>query len=461
MIKKTRKTAQKSILKQNVNMGTTFVNSGRRKTTTMKTHLLLALSVLLSVAALAQDYDYKGLQLPNVQRHILRANLGPTFNSADGQSNGTLPLGINASGYINNRRDQFFYSGSTSIQLSGSRFNGSTARGMVPSLAGSFSYYKYNNNYFYVKPQFSTNVRRSWTNITTGSAEDKTALINNAYNAGFAVGKGRIDPIDWAIRAGFMNQNLRKSGAISRDLTESEWLELSREMAVIDRRRYFEGRFFNINRVKRVDSLFDKFGIVSDDPSFFTTVADQYFFAPQQALGNGSRFEVFATYSESNSLNLRNNTSTGGTITSQELINRSDQLRTGISYEYARPTNLHWHHRVRAEASIHSTSGYSYEEQDDIVINEIDIDPASVVGSRLSYSLNWIPSTRTWLQWTVENTTNFVEDDVSSNLSMTADFNYFVSRRMQYSASLTALNSLSDNTDPLIIFSAGFNYQIW
>lgn len=444
-------------------MGTTFVNSGRRKTTTMKTNLFIALSVLLSFAGLAQDYDYQGLQLPDVQRHILRANLSPTFNASDGQGHGTLPFGVNASGYINNRRDQLFYSGATNVTLSGSRFSGSTLRGMAPSFSGSLNYYKYNSNYFYVKPQLSTSVSRSWRSISSETIDEAqtNSAVSDAYNAGIAVGKGRIDPIDWAIRAGFMNRSLRKAGAISRDLTESEWLELSKEMAVIDRRRYYEGRFFNINRVKRVDSLFDKFGIVTDDPSFFTTVADQYFFAPQQVLGTGSRFEVFTSYAGNNAVNTQRNTSTSNNVSSYEFINRSNQLRTGVSYEYARPTNLHWHHRVRTEASVNSATGYSYEEQDDVVLNETEFGSRTFLSGSINYSLNWIPSTRTWLRWDIQNNTSYIEDNLNTSISTSIDFNYFVSRRMQYSANLAVFNELSNNSSPRVLFSAGFNYQIW
>lgn len=421
----------------------------------MKTRLLLALAMCISWTTWAQDYNYRDLQLPDVQRHALRANFSPSFQLESGNFSGSLPVNGRMDGYINNRRDQFFYSTSAGLQLAGSRSGSeNSANSFSPNYSASVNYYKYNQNYFFVRPNFSTNLAFNQSNSNSPQNQFKSAGSNTNFNMGMAIGKGRIDPIDWAVRAGFMNKALNKAGAVSRNLTEEEWIVLAKAMAEVDRRRFYEFRFFNINRVKMVDSVFQDFGIITDNAAFFTTVVDQYFFAPNQALRTGSRFQVFANYTDSRSF-LSTENLVDNFVETRENKNLQDRVAVGLAFDYSRPSNLHLHHNLGISTSYNTPSAYEYEERNGAILLEGNYLVPDYALASINYQLLLIPSTRTSIAWNVRNAARYSERTFSNDVSTSLNINYFVSRRFEYSLNL----GLSQEEG--LSFSSGFAYQVW
>lgn len=421
----------------------------------MKTRLLLALAMCISWTTWAQDYNYRDLQLPDVQRHALRANFSPSFQLESGNFSGSLPVNGRMDGYINNRRDQFFYSTNTGLQLSGNRSGAeNSGNSFAPIFSASVDYYKYNKHYFFIRPNFSTNLAFNQNGSETPQNQFKSTSSNTNFSMGMAVGKGRIDPIDWAVRAGFMNKALNKAGAVSRNLTEEEWITLAKAMAEVDRRRFYEGRFFNINRVKMVDSVFQDFGIVTDNAAFFTTVVDQYFFAPNQGLRTGSRFQVFANYADSRFINSTEN-QLDNFVETSENKELNDRFMVGLAYNYSRPSNLHVHHNFGISTSYNTPSTYEYEERNGIVLREGNYLVPDYALASINYQLLLIPNTRTSISWYVQGGARYSERTLSSDVLTSLSLDYFVSRRFEYNINV----GLSDEDG--LSFSSGFAYQVW
>jgi hypothetical protein len=416
------------------------------------------LLLLITSSSFAQIESYKNLLLPNVELHQFTISSTLDFRGGSSGTNLDFPINANFYGYKNYRYRQTFYSANVSNwtymrPLNNQRLNSSGA-------SFSIDHTRYNSNYLFFRVNTNGSLSNNYqlTENEDGLTKAWATLVANRTS--LSIGKGRLEPIDWAIRASFMNKNLVKSGGISGDLPEDVLLELAKTMASVDRSRFYENRFYNIRRIKALDSVMQKNGIDYSPLEYFTTLNDQYFFTPRRNVFTGSRIQFTINQWAENEYQFR----VSDSLENYDRTDQKLQYFAALSYEYHLPKNLHLHHMFNVSLNygeydisrtiVHPNDPYGYSG----FSNNINLSAR--------YQLQWFPSTRTSINWSSSSRFGMANDDriIGMNTRITCDF--FINRRLQYQfGGSFNFNRVSD--DNSIDFSynyalfGSFAYQIW
>ncbi|MFY0674117.1 MAG: hypothetical protein JXQ87_11965 [Bacteroidia bacterium] len=383
------------------------------------------LLLLLTTSSFAQIKTFKDLALPDVELHqfILSSDFSYRSNSLNPGYNLEFPINLRLNGYKNYRYRQTFYNvyiGNELYVQNISRAINSTGTGF------SIDHTRYNNKYFFFRiwnnSSFSNNYRI--TDNEDGFTTYRRTFASNRTS--ISIGRGRLEPIDWAIRAGFMNEALKKSGAISNDIPEDVLLKLARTMAVEDRSRFFEPRFYNIRRIKSLDSVMAKNSIAINALEYYTTLNDQYFFAPRRNVLSGSRIEFVINQNAENDYRFRVSDSLDNIDQTLQALQYFATLR----YEYHLPVNLHLHQQLSislsyGDALVNRTINYP---------NDVNVASGFAQNSNLAaaYQLQWFPSTRTSLNWRTNGRYALFTDNQSIGFNTGITLDVFINRRLQY-----------------------------
>jgi len=406
----------------------------------------------------SQIQSFRTLQLPDVERHVftLDGHTNLTIDHYDTDFN--LPLNAGFNGYKNYRFRQTFYSLNARSNNQWIDNKSNRLRSYFDqNLTFSYNQYRYNKNYHFLHLYAYGNLSPKFEkhSVSQDSAYVKNRNVEGTYNVSLGIGKGRIDPIDWAIRAGFMNKALLKSGAIKESLPEDALMELARTMAEVDRSRFFEGRFFNIRRIEAIDSVLSKYGEKGNDLAYYTTLSDQYFFAPNRSVFTGKRFELQAGLVGYSGWASRRNQDI--TILTEQASALSARL--ALNYSYHLPKNLEWHHLFSATVHYETPVANGLGDQSLNLLERYFIYRESL-NFRTEYTLQWFPSTRTSLFWS--SYIRYVAHE-NSNLLLAGSnfsFDYFVNRRLSYNLN-SAVNFENNNNNSSFNFTAGLRYQVW
>lgn len=424
---------------------------------------------LIASHVFGQDLNYGTLELPDVERHRFTTSLSGSLDTEDQTKHHRLNIPIRFDGYVNKRYRQLFYDSEFRSYYGSNQSELSSNRALMSSIDFDLDHRRYNQNYFFINPELSGRVDgfREETEGPMRVYSKRQGSLN--YAASLAIGKGRVDPIDWGIRAGFMNRNLVRSGGISQSLTNSQLLELATTMAKMDRRRFYEGRFFNINRMKALDSLLSGFGVKEDDISFYTTLSDLYFFVPYKNIRRGKMIRFKTAYRASTGSALVYD-EFRGSITELDGSESTSAVWIGIERASYIPKNLHWHHEFSWSVGYQHTLN-EFNPTPANYATEVHIFPYQL-DAEIGYGLQWLPNTRTYLDFNTSlkqaspstNPADFLSEESILRLNNALRLNYFVNRSLGYTVALVS-NTLYQNGQVLdqSIFSVnlGLNYQIW
>lgn len=406
------------------------------------------LLLLITSSSFAQIKSYKDLLLPDVELHQFVASSNFDFRANSGNPGYDLefPLNLRLNGYKNYRYRQTFYNAYLGNELLVRQYDQRIWNGTGTGF--SIDHTRYNNNYFFFRIINNASFSNNYSSIENEDGLTKARATSVANRTSLSIGKGRLEPIDWAIRASFMNKNLVKSGGISGDLPEDILLKLAKTMATVDRSRFYENRFYNIRRIKALDSVMLKNGIDYSPLEYFTTLNDQYFFAPRRNVFTGSRIEFSFHQIAENRYDLRESDSLDNINQTAQNLNYFAQL----SYSYHLPQSLHLHHMFNlslnyGDYEIYRTIIQPYDPQwYSGFINNLNLSA--------QYQLQWFPTTRTSLNWSSSSRFGIANDDriIAMNTRVTCDF--FINRRLQYQlGGLFNFNRVSDDN------SVDFNYN--
>lgn len=413
--------------------------------------------LLIAFNSFAQISSYKNLLLPDVDLHrfTLSGNFDYRLDSAN--SDFDFPLSASLSGYKNHRYKQTFYSAGLYNGILRKRDGDFLRTNSTSILSLSINQTRYSKNYFFIRAQASVNYDLRFGTNNNEVGYRRTRTLRNNTNLSF--GKGRLEPIDWAIRAGFMNKSLLKSGAINNDLSEEVLLELARTMAVQDRSRFFENRFYNIRRVRAIDSVISKNGIEINELEFYTTINDQYYFAPQRGMFTGSRIELTTNTQTEFKRDLAFIVADSFDRNLQSLV-----YNFGIRYEYHLPQNLYLHHAFYFGFNFGNGQYQRRAYSPDFITNIHDFDNRFNISAR--YQFNWFPSTRTAFNFSTSAYYSFIDNGISFNQSTNISLNYFVNRRLSYGLNANLLyeyNKLGPGVSSgmRVRCNGSLIYQLW
>ncbi|MGB0430951.1 MAG: hypothetical protein ACPGLV_10800 [Bacteroidia bacterium] len=418
------------------------------------------LLLFIATNSFAQIETLKNLVLPDVKLRQLTFSSNFNYRWDSSRMDLEFPISAQYNGYNNLRYKQTFYGAHLNTGVYGNRRSNNIAYNNISSLGFSFDQTRYTPQYYFIRLRTNFNYRANFASV---DADNEERLIRERAfrnSSTFSFGKGRLEPLDWALRAAFMNRNLVKSGAIDQNLPEDILLEMARTMAVEDRSRYFENRFFNIRRVKAIDSIMIKNGVDFNELEFYTTINDQYYFAPQRNVFSGSRLEFMAN----TNTDFENGTTIFDTI-SYKSKSRNITYNFQLRYEYHLPQNIHIHHRFMSGISYGSgfIDWYTQANGELFRRHEFKGDRANTF---FSYSFNWFPSTRTSLSINTNNNFGINGDDRSLNSNANINLVYFVNRRISYSLYggfnyYRNRSNLTTNAEHSVNFRGYVKYQIF
>lgn len=429
----------------------------------MKKLIPLFLALIPIIAFSQNDLDYKNLQLPDVKLNALQFDLNGSYRANKLNSYYNIPIRVQSFGYNNKRYNQFFYDASFSFISSNQNAQSNIeSKNIKPSLNLSLDYYKYNKKYLFIHTGL-----KSYNNYENNKEDllntSNKKNVNTTYNTAYlGVGKGRIDPIDWGQRAGFLNEYLLKTSSISRAFTQDELLKVAEKIARLDRQRFYNTRYYKIKRIKSIDTLIRSFNIIADEASYFASLDDIYFMAPINLLSTGYRIELFGEFNSQYMLGNYTSDSLSKKIKTEQINN---QIVSGLSFNYHLPINLHWAHVINAKISynkaLESSINYNDENSGYLFNNLILFDDAVI--SNVGYELKWLPSTRTFLSFKTD--VSLVSTSAYNELhtSNTIQLNYFVSSRLKYAfnANYTSISSNKAEYSYNLNLSASLSYQLW
>jgi hypothetical protein len=316
------------------------------------------------------------------------------------------------------------------------------------SLRNSTDYYVFDNSFVRVNPYFRLSNDRVKQVEEMNNAD--STLIRNGLNseggiyAGF--GFGRLEPVDYAMKALYILKDLRTANVLNREPSADEITQIAENIAKNQYRRFYDGRLEIIEQLSSLDSLLSTMGLIKQtNAAYFTTIYDNWLYANNNNRSSGYRIHAgplvdFDYSKKSNEIVLNPGDSTRKTsIGEKNMI-----LGASLSGTYSKPINHFWQRDISAS--------FYYQIKD---VNDISDVPSSRNFERVEMSLigrldyGYYPNTRTFIRAGVDASwlkydktyTEGLEDKVNDNSLLTGGsvdgFYYFSPRlRVNFSGSI-------------------------
>ncbi|MEY8488422.1 hypothetical protein [uncultured Parabacteroides sp.] len=287
----------------------------------------------------------------------------------------------------------------------------------------SFSYYT--DNRFYKTNKRFWSLSGNLFGYVNGNKQDQPSYqkYKSKYFSGdvsLGIGKGRIESVTDARQAIYILDNLSKKGVLKRQLTNNEILELSKLIAIVKNKRFFDSRLRMIDEVSAVDSFFVTNRLLeSSGASYFTTLYDYWMYGDRFERGAGLVFSgsILGGYGHTRSDNIReNNNDNSG---SKSTIPFAGALFT---MEYEKPVNLYW----QQSASLSLRGQYERTSSNDPYIENDPHLKLNQYSTQFSGSYNWgyYPNSRTNLNWGIREFLYWRDIDYM-NTKQTSNNNYW------------------------------------
>jgi hypothetical protein len=312
-----------------------------------------------------QNIDISKYYTPDIVRNTLSVNLNVTAENNTSQyrnvynsllstnstsSNNTFLGNVNAdfSRYTNTRkkistisanlllRENFQYS---SIKNYGDNLESEDIVHNTKIISeNSLSIYWANKHYIY-KPLFIIyNIGGSaGYNFLQDVEKSHSTALN--VNVQLGVGYGRIENVEDARQAVYIVNALSKRGVLTRDLSDEEMFDLSRQISTVKNKRFLDSRLRLIDEISAVDTFFVQKDLLRDNSvAYFTTLYDmwQYGALFERKSGYELSFTVRPYYLGTFETAERENT----------VYSHSQDFYSRLSFSYNKPVKLNWQHTV-------------------------------------------------------------------------------------------------------------------
>lgn len=220
------------------------------------------------------------------------------FNSKGLSGNNYGSTGKNVEGLVRLQYQQYANTKKYQGQLS-TGFN-STARWNKNQFAEQFFISNYiafsTENRFYFKPKWFLGVHGSanvghyhWSNGLNPSVQNLTLRGVPIVS----IGKGRLEPIQYARNAMDIEKLLMKNGRLSKGYSTAELKVVADKIAKINNVRFFDRRFRRIEQLEELDKTMQDIGGVTEfDIRYFAQLADAYLYANSFVRYSGFRQEI-------------------------------------------------------------------------------------------------------------------------------------------------------------------------
>jgi hypothetical protein len=263
-------------------------------------------------------------------------------------------------------------------------------------------FFNQNMNFLEVNPSlsYSSINDRDHQDISSNSFRDKNvAEIATTISIPVSVGHGRIEPIEDARLAIYIIEELSKAGKISDKPTDNVIIEMAKQISKIKRKRFLDSRIMKIKELQVIDSFLVANKIISSyDINYFSILNDQWDYAsgPQRQSG----FAISAGFNDNLSFGKYYFETFHDTNVPSRSNSKTNNYKLGgfINLRYAKPINLYWQTSATFETSYNIEFTSDPEEKD----SEISSYSTNVFRTYLSYSLQFIPNSRTSIGFNVQ-----------------------------------------------------------
>ncbi|NOQ74036.1 MAG: hypothetical protein GQ574_18665 [Crocinitomix sp.] len=154
-------------------------------------------------------------------------------------------------------------------------------------------------NRFYFKPNWFVGVYgfaslRNWHRNETGFTNSNS--LGFTVSPTIAIGKGRLEPIQYARNAMDIERQLNRGGRLSKPYSISELNRIADQLAIINNVRFYDFRLRRIEQFEAIDATLRDIGGVSEfDVAYFANLADAYLYAQNFQRFSGFRNEIGIT----------------------------------------------------------------------------------------------------------------------------------------------------------------------
>lgn len=259
--------------------------------------ILFMLSMLTCVGAFGQfetdSYFLKNYKAPEFKQRQLNVSFNSDFNSYN-KNLSTQQFNENSRleyrQFSNNQNYQGFLYSSLNSRID---WDKDVADENI-SMSHRINFYT--DNRFYFKPDWYF---RAAGQVNIGHSYYKKigAASNSNFNFDFipvlAIGKGRLEPIQYARTAIDIERQLKKGNKLNKNYSKEDLTKLADKVAEINNVRYYDYRLRRIKQFEELDKTIREIGGVSEfDIAYFSHLADAYLYAKNFTRFSGFRHEI-------------------------------------------------------------------------------------------------------------------------------------------------------------------------
>lgn len=311
----------------------------------------LSISSLLS-SSQSEKFDLSKYKLPDIKRQQL-----DFFFQSNSWNTSTKYYFKDKSDSLKNEDHQFrgeytlrysYYRNSPKIQ---SLISAYTLGNFSKSGKEETNYYQYNYKSFYNNLSFNYDLKYffspsdwfvtavpnyilTYHNYKSNEANDKSRFIYTSTSVGVGGGKGRIEQVQDFRHAILLIEELEKRGVSTRNVSETEMIELSTLISKLKNKRFFDSRKQKETELVALDSFFVDKGIVEEKSiQYFTGLDDIWSFGGLQARESGKQVLFSVTPGYNFDKNLEEE---------EKNIDENMEMNYSLSFVSKNPISIKW-----------------------------------------------------------------------------------------------------------------------
>jgi hypothetical protein len=450
--------------------------------------LLLVIPLALAGQQSTVHYDLKQYELPYLKRQTLELGFNLQSNKTNyfDQLNENDPRENSSSSFNTSFSPSYsFYLNTPKLQTSQSVYGGfldyHTSSAKTPDEESkrkefSPSIYYFSENRLYLKEKFFIEADMEFNNqhrknkyeyksfTDTDTLEYSTNQTGTQNTANILIpimaGWGRIERVEDARLAIYILDDLKKSGRLTKDLSDEEIFRLAQFISTLQNERLFDDREKKIWEIRQLDSFMVANAFVEQaDAIFFTLLNDNWDYASGPIRENGFRISagVFPEFFKSTYMNEQETfefppDTTYSTF--DETENKTLGIAAGLSLLYELPINLYWqftagnNFRVGRYNQVFSTN---YDG-----IGDTTDHSENLISDNIYIGFGYYPNSRTSIRFSANETLSYQKNDYESTTqdsksyrlmtSINIDVGYYISSQLRFYLTGGLSSTISERT---------------
>jgi hypothetical protein len=309
-------------------------------------------------------------------------------------------------------------------------------------IISSLNSFYINNSFYYgfVFNSYSTQFQdmSKYSAYNSQDYLDNYISINSNNKLSLQIGYGRIENVTDARQAIYILDDLNKKNRLTHQPNEEETFEFANFITKVLNKRIIDTRNKRIEEYTLIDSFLVSKGIISkQDGKYFAIINDNWNYSRNQQWNTGSKvyFGIVPSYNYSNNFEKQTTLVGSNTISKNitEFQNKGIGLEAG--FEFSKIKRLKWINSF--EGNIYISSNYYNHYYSNY--NLLDPKKGKSFSSNISYSLTFVPNTRTSITGSTGVNYSYSKDDFEDkNTSISAftmiSCNYYFSEKFRLNA---------------------------